>query len=97
MEERFLFWEHEANRAARKGKWKLVSSGSSEYPFISDWELYDMEEDRSEINNLVNEYPQLVSELSEAWERWAESHMVYPLDGRDWDSRLKEPVFQRPE
>jgi len=31
--------------------------------------------------------------MAGAWEHWAETHLVYPLDGRDWNARLKEPVF----
>lgn len=56
-----------------------------------------MEKDRSETTNLADEYPELVRELSEAWQQWAETHMVFPLDGRDWDNRLEEPVFKRLE
>ena len=44
--ERPLFWEHEGNRAVRDGRWKLVS----QYP--GDRELYDMVEDRTELNDL---------------------------------------------
>lgn len=97
LEERMIFWEHEANRAVRKGKWKLVSAASLEYPFINDWELYDMEADRTETKNLAGEHTEIVKELSEAWEEWAKTHMVYPLDGREWDARVENPVFQSPE
>jgi arylsulfatase len=97
LEERMMFWEHEANRAVRKGKWKLVSAGSTEFPFSGDWELYDLEMDRSECNDLADNQPELVEELADAWEQWAETHKVYPLDGRDWESRLNDPIFTPPE
>jgi arylsulfatase len=45
-ESRRVFWEHEGNRAMRDGKWKLVSR----HP--DSWELYDLEADRTEINDL---------------------------------------------
>jgi arylsulfatase A-like enzyme len=93
LNERLLFWEHEANRAVRQGKWKLVSAGSTQYPFTGPWELYDMEKDRSETYNLIEQYPELAEEMAGAWEQWAKTHLVYPLDGRDWETRLKEPVF----
>ena len=92
-----IFWEHEANRAVRKGKWKLVSAASFDYPFINDWELYDMEADRTETNNLAGDHQELVKELSAAWEEWAKTHMIYPLDGREWGARIDNPVFQPPE
>lgn len=61
-----LYWEHEKNKAIRKGDWKLVS--------ISDgtWELYNLKMDRTETNNLVNEYPELVEELIMDYKLWTE-------------------------
>jgi arylsulfatase A-like enzyme len=93
MEERTLFWEHEANRAARRGEWKLVSQAGFEYPFIRDWELYNMSSDRTETKDLASEYPEIVKELSGLWEQWATTHRVYPLDGREWGERLEDPVI----
>ncbi len=93
LKERSLFWEHEANRAIRRGKWKLVSAGMTEYPFTGPWELYDMEQDRTEIHNLADEYPELVNEMVTLWEEWADNHMVHPLDGRDWGTRADNPIF----
>ena len=61
-----LFWEHLGNRAARRGKWKLVAEKKG------DWELYDMDSDRSELNDLSTEMPELRDELIQAWKSWAE-------------------------
>lgn len=68
-----IYFEHEGNRAIRKGKWKLVAKGRE-----GDWELYDMEKDRSETQNLATEYPELVKELSDMWQIWAERTQVVP-------------------
>ena len=67
-----LYWEHEGNKACRKGKWKLVCR----YP--GDWELYDMEADRSEMNDLVDAHPEIVKELAELHDAWAKRCGVIP-------------------
>lgn len=71
-----IFWEHEGNAAVRYGDFKLVKKYSHENP--SDWELYDISKDRSETNNLANIKPDIVSELSSYYERWAEDTGVKP-------------------
>lgn len=70
----YLVWEHEGNGALRKGKWKLVKR----YP--GDWELYDMEADRSELNDLVDAHPEVVNELTALYDAWAERCLVEPWD-----------------
>lgn len=67
-----IFWEHEGNRAIRSGKWKLVSK----YP--NDWELYDMEVDRTELHNLAAQNPDRVKELSRLYDQWAQRCGVVP-------------------
>lgn len=52
-----IFWEHEGHRAVRDGKWKLVASHGG------PWELYDMEADRTELNDLSKSKPELTREL----------------------------------
>jgi arylsulfatase A-like enzyme len=82
-----IFWEHEGNRALRKGRWKLVAKGVA-----GPWELYDMVVDRSEQNNLASKHQDIVNELAGEWERIAARAYVFPLDGRGWDERIKSPV-----
>ncbi|MGN6279879.1 MAG: arylsulfatase [Sphingomonas sp.] len=60
-----IFWEHEGNCAVRDGKWKLVSR------FPDSWELYDMEADRTESDDLVDREPEQVTRLAAAYEAWA--------------------------
>ena len=71
----FIFWEHEGNRAIRIGKWKLVSRTQIQKKFTpsdeNTWELYDMEEDPSEINNLALKYPKKVKGMAIIWEKEA--------------------------
>ncbi len=70
-----LFWEHESNRAIRDGKWKLVAKADA------PWELYDMEKDRTEMNNLATSDPKKVKELAAKWDAWAARADVLPLGG----------------
>ena len=88
--QRTLYFEHEANRAVIEGQWKLVADKAPNPPFINNWELYNLGEDRSETNNLAAQYPQKVKELSALWYQWAQTHLVLPLDGRGWYERVKK-------
>lgn len=73
--QRTFAWEHEGNRAFRKGNWKIVRLGDS-----SEWELFDLDADRAEQHNLAAEKPELVSELSAAYEQWAKRCGVVPWE-----------------
>ena len=54
-----LYWEHEGSRAIRIGKWKAVALLAG-----GDWELYDMEKDRTEMHNLALSDPKRVSAMA---------------------------------
>ncbi len=73
---RTLYWEHEGNAAVRVGDMKLVRKGLE-----SAWELYDMQTDRTELNDLAPSQPEKVKELSELWEAWATRANVKPYPG----------------
>jgi arylsulfatase len=60
-----MFWEHEGNCAMRDGPWKLVRK----HP--GDWELYDMEADRTELHDLAAREPARVAAMAKAWDAWA--------------------------
>lgn len=68
-----LFWEHEGNRAVRDGRWKLVAKEHQ------PWELYDIDVDRMESNNLAATFPKRVNELAAEWEAYAARADVLPL------------------
>ena len=67
-----LFWEHEGNRAVRQGKWKLVAAHGSV------WELYDLEADRTELDNLAAEHSEKVLDLKALYYAWANRCGVRP-------------------
>ena len=67
----WLFWEHRGNKAARHGKWKIVSLGRGDPADLKIWELYDLEIDRTETRDLAKEHPERVADMSQAWRNWA--------------------------
>lgn len=75
-----LFIEHESNAFVRDGDWKLVGRGVSPAKGFQPqkWELYDVKQDRTELNNLAKEKPEMVSDLSAQWQAWAKRVGVYP-------------------
>ena len=83
--DRYLFWEHENNRAIRQGKWKLVCKASRRTDLDADLptpydlrELYDLDADRTETRNLAAERPEKVRQLADEWERIAWQSAVNP-------------------
>jgi len=69
-----MFWEHEGNAAVRIGKWKLVKK----YP--EPWELYDMDADRTELQNLAQVHPDRVREMAALYDEWAARCGVIPRE-----------------
>jgi len=59
-----IFWEYMRNKAVRQGKWKLVTVGDN------PWELYDMQTDRTELNDLSAKMPEKVEELAGLYDAW---------------------------
>ena len=59
-----IFWKHARGRAIRSGKWKLVAQSKG------NWELYDLDNDPTELNNIANENPKVASKLRKQWEAW---------------------------
>lgn len=72
-----LFWEHEGNRAVRMGSWKLVSKHRG------DWELYNIEKDRTEMQDLAIQQPERMKAMAAEWDAWAKRVGVkpWPLGG----------------
>ena len=61
-----IWFEHEGNRAVRDGPWKLVNRHPGR------WELYNIDDDRTEQNDLVASERHRVRNMAAYWERQAE-------------------------
>jgi arylsulfatase len=86
-----IYWEHEGNRAVRMGKWKLISKASKKHSFIWDktdelainnWELFDMENDRTEMHNIAANYPDRVKQMADMWQVWGKRTGIVPRPGK---------------
>ncbi|HJT34458.1 MAG TPA: sulfatase/phosphatase domain-containing protein, partial [Pirellulales bacterium] len=81
-----IFWEHEGNKAVRDGKWKLVMRHKQ------PWQLFDMEADRTEQHDLIDEQPETAAKLEAAWNAWARRAYVDDWPGpdhTDWGQDIK--------
>ncbi|HUU90486.1 MAG TPA: arylsulfatase, partial [Phycisphaerae bacterium] len=73
IEREAIYWEHEGNRAIRVGQWKLVAKGAA-----GPWELYRVDADRSELNDLASEQPDRVRQMAAMWQTFAEKALFVP-------------------
>jgi arylsulfatase A-like enzyme len=58
-----LFFEFARYKGLRAGRWKIAW-------YKGPWELYDVEADRTELDNLADKMPQKVAELAARHEAW---------------------------
>lgn len=77
--DRTLYWEHEGNSAIRDGKWKLVKRHKKQ------WELFNMEVDRTETEDLSERFPDKASRLKNRYDKWADRIGVlsWPVRGNN--------------
>tara|TARA_R110002096_G_scaffold61218_5_gene152181 strand:- start:1110 stop:2663 length:1554 start_codon:yes stop_codon:yes gene_type:complete len=67
-----LFFEHQGNAAVRLDQWKLVRAHGD------PWSLYNLNTDRTELNDLAKTHPERVDEMTATWEAWAGRVGVQP-------------------
>jgi arylsulfatase len=77
-----LYWQFGGSCSVRKGKWKLVTPPPVPRTGIDHfseggwgdkekvWELYNLETDRTELNNLADKYPDKVNEMVTLFDDW---------------------------
>ena len=60
-----VFWRAEYNKIIRKGDWKLIMNELSGYEL-----LYNLEDDKTEKQNVASQYPEIVSDLKNDFSAW---------------------------
>lgn len=83
---RVLAGELFGGRYVRQGSWKLVSVMK---PFAgNEWELYNLEKDRSESHNVAAEHPERVMKMVRLWDEYAvQNGVVFAPNARMPDVR----------
>lgn len=101
-----IHFQFASDYGLREGDWKIVSFKGQE------WELYDMANDRTELNNLAAEHPDRLSAMVKTWkdmsrdvlhsEKLADPKMKpaeIPRTNREWTkySDSEEPPVYKPK
>lgn len=76
----------------RWGKWKLVRE------YRKPWELYDIDDDRTEMTNLSKQNASRKAEMVRMWEMWAAKHQVaFPERFNMYEFLRKKKSQQQPQ
>jgi arylsulfatase len=74
-------YEMIGHRGFYRNGWEIVSLHRPFTPFDdSEWELYHLVEDRTELVNLASTEPERLTEMARAWEDAAWNGQIFPLD-----------------
>jgi arylsulfatase A-like enzyme len=74
------YFETGGHRALYKDGWKASAYHTTGGAFNNDvWELYDMNTDFNELNNLAHKYPEKLKVLKALFDAEAKKYHVYPL------------------
>jgi arylsulfatase len=86
------YFEMHGHRGIWRDGWKAVTFHTPGTDFADDrWELYHLDDDVGECDDLANEHPQLVADLVEQWWSEARKYNVLPLDDRLLERFLVRP------
>lgn len=69
LPERTIGFDHQAAHAIRQGDWKAVYG--KRMPHELKWELYNLAEDRCEMNDLAEQHPDRIKRMTSDWDAWA--------------------------
>jgi arylsulfatase A-like enzyme len=73
-----LYWRFGPQKAIRKGNMSLVDWRDFQTKTNSGWQLYDLAKDIGQKDNLAVTQPEVVAEMSHAWQRW-DAQNIAPL------------------
>ncbi len=91
------YFEMLGHRALYHKGWKAVAWHERGTDFERDtWELYNVDEDFSESNDLAARHPEKLRELIERWWTEAGKYNVLPLDDRGGARALEQPRNTHP-
>ena len=77
------YFEMIGNRAIWRDGWKAVTRHEEGAAYETDvWELYRLDDDFSETQDLADRYPDVLAELRDLWWAEARAYDVFPLDDR---------------
>lgn len=84
-------WELFERKAYVKGKWKILRLPA---PFSTgQWQLFDLEKDPGEINDLSLQFPATRDSLIMAWEQYAKTNDVFDHKGH-YDSLFSKSLVR---
>ena len=91
------YFELLGDRAIWQRGWKAVTRHPKGTDFDADqWELYHLDRDFAELNDLAADEPDRLRKLIDLWWSEAGKYAVLPLDDRDWE-RVAERLNTNPE
>jgi Arylsulfatase A and related enzymes len=71
----YLGFEHFGEKAfISKDGWKIVKINNPK----AQWELYNLNNDRSELHNVAAQYPDRIAKMASEYEKWAKRCLVVP-------------------
>ena len=89
------YFEMIGHRAMWEGGWKALARHRRNEPFEDDpWELYHIDADFSECNDMADIHPDKLADLVRQWSEEAGRYSVFPLDDRYLAVRAS--TFQTP-
>ncbi|OUU79139.1 MAG: hypothetical protein CBC38_05185 [Gammaproteobacteria bacterium TMED78] len=91
--------ELHGHRAVRMGKYKLLyekQPGNSYWGFPipeswNKWQLFDLEKDPGETNDISSQYPEIFNSLIDEWDNYASTHAVIRNTTQIDAERLRQP------